>query len=116
MLLNQSENELGNLVRKYNRSGPRYTSYPTVPVWPQGRFGEEYTRALEEEGKLELPLAVYVHIPFCHRLCTFCGCNKVITRNKELVERYLDALEMEIEAVKEKLGRRKKLSQLHLGG
>ena len=78
-MLNQSENELGNLVRKYNRSGPRYTSYPTVPVWPQGRFGEEYTRALAAEGKLELPLAVYVHIPFCRRLCTFCGCNKFIT-------------------------------------
>ena len=116
MLLNQSENELGDLVRKYNRSGPRYTSYPTVPVWPQGRFGEEYTRALEEEGKLELPLAVYVHIPFCSRLCTFCGCNKVITRDKDLVKRYLDALELEIEAVTERLGRRKKLSQLHLGG
>ena len=110
------EQDLERLVKKYNRPGPRYTSYPTVPVWPQGNFGKEYAEALEVEGGKERGISIYVHIPFCRTLCTFCGCNKVITRDTELVERYLKALEQEMTAVAKLLGRCKTLSQLHLGG
>ena len=59
------EQDLERLVKKYNRPGPRYTSYPTVPVWPQGNFGKEYAEALEVEGGKERGISIYVHIPFC---------------------------------------------------
>ena len=110
------EQDLERLVKQYDQPGPRYTSYPTVPVWPQGSFGREYAEALEAEGTKDRGISIYLHIPFCRTLCTFCGCNKVITRDAELVERYLKALEQEMAAVAKGLGQRKTLSQLHLGG
>ena len=110
------EQDLERLVKQYDQPGPRYTSYPTVPVWPQGSFGREYAEALEAEGTKDRGISIYLHIPFCRTLCTFCGCNKVITRDAELVERYLKALEQEMTAVAKGLGQRKTLSQLHLGG
>ena len=82
------EQDLERLVKQYDQPGPRYTSYPMVPVWPQGSFGREYAEALEAEGTKDRGISIYLHIPFCRTLCTFCGCNKVITRNAELVERY----------------------------
>ncbi|MAA89830.1 MAG: oxygen-independent coproporphyrinogen III oxidase [Deltaproteobacteria bacterium] len=110
------EQNLERLVQKYDQPGPRYTSYPTVPVWSSGSFGREYKEALNAEGDQERGISIYIHIPFCRTLCTFCGCNKVITRDNELVERYLKALEQETASVANQLGRRKTLSQLHLGG
>ena len=110
------EQDLERLVKQYDQPGPHYTSYPTVPVWPQGSFGREYAEALEAEGTKDRGISIYLHIPFCRTLCTFCGCNKVITRDAELVERYLKALEQEMAAVAKGLGQRKTLSQLHLGG
>ena len=71
---------------------------------------------MEAEGTKDRGISIYLHIPFCLTLCTFCGCNKVITRDAELVERYLKALEQEMAAVAKGLGQRKTLSQLHLGG
>ncbi len=101
------EQDLERLVKQYDQPGPRYTSYPTVPVWPQGSFGREYAEALEAEGTKDRGISIYLHIPFCRTLCTFCGCNKVITRDAELVERYLKALEQEMAAVAKGLGQRK---------
>ena len=106
------EQDLERLVKQYDQPVPRYTSYPTVPVWPQGSFGREYAEALEAEGTKDRGISIYLHIPFCRTLCTFCGCNKVITRDAELVERYLKALEQEMTAVAKGLGQRKTLSQL----
>ena len=71
------------LLRRLDVPGPRYTSYPTVPVWSE-RFGpEEHGRALAKAGSSapDAPLSIYVHIPFCRELCTYCGCNVVITRD-----------------------------------
>ena len=81
------------IIQRYNRPGPRYTSYPTVPVWSEGYFSEDYAACLQKEGLNEQPISLYLHIPFCRQLCTFCGCNKYITNNQEIVERYLDALD-----------------------
>ena len=75
------EQDLERLVKQYDQPGPSYTSYPTVPVWPQGSFGREYAEALEAEGTKDRRISIYLHIPFCRTLCTFCGCNKVITRD-----------------------------------
>ena len=115
-MLSVFEQNLERLVQKYDQPGPRYTSYPTVPVWSSGSFGREYKEALNAEGDQDRGISIYIHIPFCRTLCTFCGCNKVITRDNELVERYLKALEQETASVANQLGRRKALSQLHLGG
>ena len=104
------------MIQRYNRPGPRYTSYPTVPVWKEGEFANDYTASLHKEGQNEQPLSLYVHIPFCQQLCTFCGCNKYITNNQNIVEKYLTALEQEIAGVAERLGQRKELAQIHFGG
>ena len=104
------------MIQRYNRPGPRYTSYPTVPVWKEGEFADDYAASLHKEGQNEQPLSLYVHIPFCQQLCTFCGCNKYITNNQNIVEKYLTALELEIAGVAERLGKRKELAQIHFGG
>ena len=104
------------MIKRYNRPGPRYTSYPTVPVWKEGEFAEDYAASLNKEGQNEQPISLYVHIPFCQQLCTFCGCNKYITNNQKLVEKYLNALEHEIAGVAKRLVQRKKISGIHFGG
>ncbi len=103
-------------IERYNRPGPRYTSYPTVPVWEQGHFGKEYIRFLQEEGQHDYPLSVYVHLPFCKTLCTFCGCNRFIPHGKDIVDLYVDALEAEIQLIAQHMGHRKSVQQLHFGG
>ena len=105
-----------DMIERYNRPGPRYTSYPTVPVWEFGEFADDYTASLQIEGRNEKPISLYVHIPFCQQLCTFCGCNKYITKNQEIVEKYLYALEKEIAGVAERLGQRKNIAEIHFGG
>src|SRR5512142_1850665 len=105
------------LVRRLDVAAPRYTSYPTVPVWSE-RFGPaEHARALADAGaRADEPLSLYVHLPFCKELCSYCGCNVVITRDQGRVERYLAALADELALAAERLGKRRTLSRLHLGG
>ena len=79
------------MIKRYNLSGPRYTSYPTVPVWNEGDFYDDYTNRLRREGESNNQITLYIHIPFCKQLCTYCGCNKYITNNHDLVEKYLSA-------------------------
>lgn len=104
-------------VLRLSQPGPRYTSYPTVPVWSD-RVGEaEALAALERAARCpDAPLAVYVHLPFCRRLCLYCGCTVEITRSEERVTRYLAALEREIDAVAARLGARRRVAQMHWGG
>ena len=79
------------LIQKYNYSGPRYTSYPTALEFSED-FGEQaFLQAVARYP--ERPLSLYVHIPFCHKLCYFCGCNKIVTRQQHKADQYLDALE-----------------------
>ena len=104
------------MIQRYNRPGPRYTSYPTVPVWEKGQFHEDYVQCLQKESLKERPISLYVHLPFCRQLCTFCGCNKFITGNRKITEDYLSALDKEIDGVARILQSRKKIAQIHLGG
>ncbi|MDV5172264.1 oxygen-independent coproporphyrinogen III oxidase [Photobacterium rosenbergii] len=101
------------LIEKYNYSGPRYTSYPTAL-----EFHEAFTPAEFDMACAQYPernLSLYVHIPFCHKLCYYCGCNKIITRHQHKADQYLDALEQEIRQRAALLGERT-VSQLHWGG
>lgn len=104
------------LLRKYDRPGPRYTSYPTVPVWTEDFGAGDYRRHLECYAATDRPISVYVHIPFCEARCTYCGCNVVIAQRQDTVERYLDYLFREIEIVATHLQKRRRLLQLHWGG
>ncbi len=101
------------LIEKYNYAGPRYTSYPTAL-----EFSEDYTETDFQHAVARYPgrpLSLYVHIPFCHRLCYFCGCNKQVTRQHHKADRYLDVLEQEI-IQRAPLFRQRRVTQLHWGG
>lgn len=101
------------LIQKYNYSGPRYTSYPTAlefsPEFGAAEFDEAVARYPQR------PLSLYVHIPFCHKLCYFCGCNKIVTRQQHKADQYLDVLEQEI-IHRAPLFAGRQVNQLHWGG
>lgn len=103
------------LLQRYGGAGPRYTSYPTAPVWTERYDADAYARdlaRLDPGGALSL----YVHVPFCRSLCHFCACNRMITREAALPERYLDTLAREAAAVRAALPAAPRVEQLHWGG
>ena len=104
-------------LARYDVPGPRYTSYPTVPAW-QAPFGaEEYRDALEDlAGLARDPVSVYVHLPFCGYRCHYCACTVALATRADVVDRYLDRLELELELVTGIAGRSHPVLQLHLGG
>lgn len=107
-----------DLVRRYDRSGPRYTSYPTAVQFTD-EFGiDQYRAAAAASNKdpVPRPLSLYVHIPFCSSPCFYCGCTKVITRNHEKAEAYLYRLHREVELQGELFDRTREVEQLHFGG
>src|ERR1700761_5065668 len=104
------------ILEKYNKPGPRYTSYPTAPVWKED-FGPDdleahYSRA-DAEGT---PLSLYMHLPFCESLCLFCACNVSIQKDKSVTIPYLDALKREIDHVSRLLSKDRPVIQFHWGG
>ena len=101
------------VLDKYNYSGPRYTSYPTALEFHEAFTISDYDMACTQYP--ERPLSLYVHIPFCHKLCYYCGCNKVITRHSHKADEYLDVLEHEIRQRAALLVGRT-VTQLHFGG
>jgi oxygen-independent coproporphyrinogen-3 oxidase len=105
------------LLTKYDRPGPRYTSYPTAVEFHDA-FDERAYRAqlARASGDWQDPLSLYVHLPFCEERCTFCGCSVIITRKREVAARYLGYLEREIDMVARALGRRRRVLQYHWGG
>lgn len=109
-----------SLIAKYNVAGPRYTSYPPVPFWNTTAFSpqawkQRLTTAFATTNHLT-GISLYVHLPFCESLCTFCGCNKRITKNHDVEEPYIDALLEEWAAYCEWLPERPRLAELHFGG
>ncbi len=106
-----------HLLRKYNVPGPRYTSYPTVPYWETTPTEAEWIAALGRSLEGSKGAAVYVHVPFCRSLCTYCGCNVRITRNRAIAQPYLETVLAEWKLYLDKLGvQRIPLSEIHLGG
>jgi len=101
------------ILPRYAIEGPRYTSYPTAPVWKDSFGVDQFKAELGRAGEGEVAessagdgLSLYVHVPFCRSLCHFCACNRVITRQAELPVRYLDTVGREVEAVREAAGSR----------
>ncbi len=105
------------LLREYDRPGPRYTSYPTAVEFHEG-FGEAaYREQLVRAAAAPTePLSLYAHLPFCEERCTFCGCMVIITRKREVAARYLGYLHREIGLLAAHLGGRRRVVQYHWGG
>lgn len=109
-----------SLVTKYNIPGPRYTSYPTVPYWNNETFSlklwkESLITSFKESNQSE-GISLYIHLPFCESLCTFCGCHKRITKRHEVEIPYIDAVIKEWELYCDILPSKPKLKELHIGG
>ena len=105
------------LLKKYDRPGPRYTSYPTVPEWSPRFDADDHRAALRRATQSpDKAFVMYVHVPFCRERCHYCGCNVVISKKPEIVEKFLDNTAKELAYVAEILGQRRRLLQLHWGG
>jgi oxygen-independent coproporphyrinogen III oxidase len=105
-------------VRRFDRPGPRYTSYPTAVEFHEG-VGEEAYRAKLAEADArgaEAPLSLYAHLPFCEHRCLFCGCHVVITPHMPVAEKYLEYVKLEVVRVAELLPERRQVVQMHWGG
>ncbi len=106
---------LTDLIVKYSGPGPRYTSYPTAPQWTEAVGAGEYRAALDRASAEPGPVALYVHLPFCEKLCYYCGCNIQITHDRSRSGSYVSAVQKEIGRLAEILGRRP-ISQMSWGG
>lgn len=106
-----------DLLKKYDKPGPRYTSYPTAPQF-NTQFGpNEYITAIKENNiDNDTPLSLYFHIPFCDTLCYFCGCNMMVTKNRHLIDDYIELVKQEIALIQPYLNSLRKVAQLHWGG
>lgn len=105
-----------DLIHRYDKSGPRYTSYPTALELHEGFTGEDYRHQIELSNARGGPLSLYFHIPFCDTVCYYCACNKIITKNRDHAEPYLANLFKEIELQGTLFDRKRVVNQLHWGG
>lgn len=109
-----------SLIQKYNVPGPRYTSYPTVPYWDESEFKSElWLETLRKsfiESNNKEGISLYIHLPFCESLCTFCGCNKRITKNHDVENKYISAVLKEWTMYCSILEKKPKIKEIHLGG
>lgn len=111
---------MNSLVDKYNIPGPRYTSYPTVPYWDESSFSaEQYKQTVIRsfnESNAEEGISIYIHLPFCEALCTFCACHKRITKQHSVEIPYLESVLKEWNLYLKLFSEKPKLKELHLGG
>ncbi len=107
-----------DLVKKYDRPGPRYTSYPTAPQFHENFTHKEYLNELIRTNNTEDPndISLYFHIPYCDTLCYFCGCNMIISRNRERINKYISYLKNEIDLLRTYIKPGRKVAQIHWGG
>ena len=103
-------------VNRYNRPGPRYTSYPTAPVWTDSFGPNEYETAIALADQKKSPVSLYMHLPFCESLCLFCACNVIIRKDKSGTPPYLDVLKKETAHIARGVSRDRQVAQFHWGG
>ncbi|MDX9787832.1 MAG: oxygen-independent coproporphyrinogen III oxidase [Desulfobacterales bacterium] len=106
------------LIKKYDKPGPRYTSYPTAPQFSDTFTHQDFLKEIADTNRAANPpdLSLYFHLPFCDTLCYFCGCNMIVTRNRERIGHYVNYLKKEIDLIRPHLSPDRKVSQLHWGG
>lgn len=108
------------LIQKYNVPGPRYTSYPTVPYWDLDNFsGKQYTESVKQafiDSNEKEGLSIYIHLPFCEQMCTFCGCHKRITKRHDVEGPYIRSILNEWKLYTNLFTSRPRIKELHLGG
>ena len=105
-----------DLIRRYDQSGPRYTSYPTAVEFHDGFGPADYQAACARSNQAGRPLSLYFHIPFCDTVCFYCACNKVATKDRTLAQPYLDRVYRELEMQSALFDRGRRVEQLHWGG
>ncbi len=106
-----------DLLARYDRPGPRYTSYPTAIEFHEGFTAADYDARLAEADRLgDAPLSLYLHLPFCGERCLFCGCHVIVTKHREVAAPYLELVKRETEMLALRLPNRRRFAQLHLGG
>jgi oxygen-independent coproporphyrinogen-3 oxidase len=105
------------IIQRYNTAGPRYTSYPPANVFREDLTGEDYLCEVDRSNQ-EGPegISLYVHVPFCPRLCFFCGCNSQKANNKDIIDRYFKALVKEIDRISDHIDGNRSVNQVHWGG
>lgn len=110
---------INNLIEKYNTNLPRYTSYPTVPYWNKPNYNAKaWINSIKKDADLKstLDISLYIHLPFCESMCTFCGCNKYITKNHSWESKYIALLIKELTYYQEQFQQKLQVKALHLGG
>lgn len=106
-----------NTVKKLDVCGPRYTSYPTAPVWSDEVTEEVYIQKLKDFGQSDKTLSLYVHVPFCQTMCSYCGCSVVVRKQEDKYgDEYLRYIFKEIDLVARYVGKKKRVRQFHWGG
>ena len=112
--------QFNSLIVKYNVAAPRYTSYPTVPFWQNDRFTVNQWKdnvVKRYADSKSNGISIYIHLPYCESLCTYCGCNTRITKNHQVEDPYITSLLKEWNMYKKILGGESvKISEIHLGG
>jgi oxygen-independent coproporphyrinogen-3 oxidase len=103
-------------LARYNRPGPRYTSYPTAPVWNDSFGPSDLEKVHEEAERAKSPVSLYMHIPFCESLCLFCACNVIIQKDKRVAPPYLEILKREMTRVSRSVSSDRPVVQFHWGG
>ena len=103
-------------LQKYNRPGPRYTSYPTAPVWKDDFGPDDFEKYCERSEARATPVSLYMHLPFCESLCLFCACTVSIQKDKRVAIPYLETLKREIDHMARHVSRRRPVIQFHWGG
>ena len=106
------------ILRKYNRPGPRYTSYPTAPVFKRDFSPDDFQKEilLTNSEDASRDISLYFHFPFCDTLCYFCGCTTMVTHDRERIDEYLEYMKKEIDLVSGRLSPQRKVTQIHWGG
>lgn len=107
-----------DLMKKYDRAGPRYTSYPTAPYFHEGVDQQSYVDHIRSANEVnpDQDISLYFHLPFCDTLCYFCGCNMLLTRNSQQIDTYIDYLNKEMQLIRPHIGPNRRVAQLHWGG
>lgn len=103
-------------LARYNRPGPRYTSYPTAPVWNENFRHSDLEHFFAAADRAKTPVSLYMHLPFCESLCLFCACNVVIQKDKSAATPYLQSLKTEIANVSHAVSNSREVVQFHWGG